>query len=190
VHNAAKLNGTPFLCSTPLWRILVITTSSGPLRRGGVIRGSAPEPMSFQANKQVESCFPYHNSSIHLCSTDSLLMTHRGGLSLSIIIWKIGGGGQASSCPRDLHVIPFGCYNMNWENNIKWTLYDILYWRVAIVSYFIYYCAIVMRQWCRIVLKYTWYHHEISLLRWMLDRKNQTDKQTIFIHSIILGKQQ
>ena len=26
-------------------------------------------------------------------------MTHRGGLSLSIIIWRIGGGRQASFCP-------------------------------------------------------------------------------------------
>jgi hypothetical protein len=26
-------------------------------------------------------------------------MTHRGGLSLSIIIWRIGGGGQVSFCP-------------------------------------------------------------------------------------------
>lgn len=40
----------------------------------GVIRGSAPELMSFQANKLLESCFPYHNSSIHFCCTDSLLM--------------------------------------------------------------------------------------------------------------------
>jgi hypothetical protein len=40
--------------------------------------------------KQVESCFLNHNSSIHFCCTDSsLLMTHRGGLSLSIIIWRI-----------------------------------------------------------------------------------------------------
>ena len=44
-------------------------------------------------NKQVESCFLNHNSSSHFCCTDSLLMTHRGGLSLSIIIWRIGGGG-------------------------------------------------------------------------------------------------
>jgi hypothetical protein len=44
-------------------------------------------------NKQVESCFLNHNSLIHFCCTDSLLMTHRGGLSLSIIIWSIGGGG-------------------------------------------------------------------------------------------------
>jgi len=27
-------------------------------------------------------------------------MTHRGGLSLSIIIWRNGGGGQVSFCPR------------------------------------------------------------------------------------------
>ena len=43
-------------------------------------------------NKQVESCFLNHNSSIHFCCTDSWLMTHRSGLSLSIIIWRIGGG--------------------------------------------------------------------------------------------------
>ena len=46
-----------------------------------------------QTNKQVESCFLNHNSSIHFCCTDSFLMTHRGGLSLSIIIWRIVGGG-------------------------------------------------------------------------------------------------
>jgi hypothetical protein len=38
------------------------------------------------ANKQVESCFLNHNSSIHFCCTDFLLMTHRGGLCLNIII--------------------------------------------------------------------------------------------------------
>jgi hypothetical protein len=43
-------------------------------------------------NKQVESCFLNQNSSIQFCCTDSLLMAHRGGLSLSIIIWRIGGG--------------------------------------------------------------------------------------------------
>ena len=36
-----------------------------------------------QTNKQVESCFLNHNSSIHFCCTDSFLVTHRGGLSLS-----------------------------------------------------------------------------------------------------------
>ena len=41
--------------------------------------------------KQVESCFLNHNSSILFCCTDSSLrMTHRGGLSLSIIIWGSG----------------------------------------------------------------------------------------------------
>jgi len=50
-------------------------------------------------NKQVESCFLIHNSSIHFCCTESLLMTHHSGLRLSIIIWKIGGGGQVSFCP-------------------------------------------------------------------------------------------
>ena len=49
-----------------------------------------------QTNKQVESCFLNHNSSIHFCCTDSFLMTHRGGLSLSIIIWRIVGRGGAS----------------------------------------------------------------------------------------------
>ena len=48
-----------------------------------------------QKNKQVESCFLNHNSSIHFGCTDSFLMTHSGGLSLSIIIWRIG----VSFCP-------------------------------------------------------------------------------------------
>ena len=59
-------------------------------------RGSQPGwgPIAHEF-KQVESCFLNHNSSIHFCCTDSsLLMTHRGGLSLSIIIWRIGGGGE------------------------------------------------------------------------------------------------
>ena len=47
-----------------------------------------------QTNKQVENCFLNHNSSIHFCCTDSLLMTHYDGLSLSIIIWRIGGGDK------------------------------------------------------------------------------------------------
>jgi len=47
-------------------------------------------------NKQVESCFLNHDSSIHFCFTDLLLMTHRGGLRLSIIIWRFGEGGQLS----------------------------------------------------------------------------------------------
>jgi hypothetical protein len=51
-----------------------------------------------ETNKQVESCFLNHNSSIHFCCTDSLLMTHRCGFSLSIIIWRIGGGGLRFLC--------------------------------------------------------------------------------------------
>ena len=55
--------------------------------------GGAPGPMSLGGpNKQVESCFLNHSLSIHCCCTDSLLMTHHGGLSLSIIIWRIGRG--------------------------------------------------------------------------------------------------
>jgi hypothetical protein len=53
----------------------------------GVSRDSAPGPMT---NKQVESCFLNQSSSIHFCCTDSLLMTHLGGLSLSISIWRRG----------------------------------------------------------------------------------------------------
>jgi len=74
-------------------------TYSGPLREG-VSRGGAPRPMSLGGpNEQVESCFLNHNSSIHFCCTDSLLMTHRGGLSLSIIIWRIGRGGPSFLLP-------------------------------------------------------------------------------------------
>ena len=58
---------------------------------GRGLPGWRPEAHEF---KQVESCFLSHNSSIHFCCTDSLLMTHRGGLSLSIFIWRIGGGGS------------------------------------------------------------------------------------------------
>jgi hypothetical protein len=55
--------------------------------------------ISNQPNKQVERCFLNHNSSIHFSGTDSLLMTHRGGLSLSIIIGELEEGGQVSFCP-------------------------------------------------------------------------------------------
>ena len=48
---------------------------------------------SISTTKQVESCVLNHNSSIHCCCTDSLLMTHRGELRLSVIIWRIGGWG-------------------------------------------------------------------------------------------------
>jgi hypothetical protein len=34
-----------------------------------------------------------------ICCTDSLPMTHRGGLRLSIIIWRIEGEGQVFFCP-------------------------------------------------------------------------------------------
>ena len=55
--------------------------------------------LRIQTNKQVESCFLNHNSSIHFCCTDSLLMIHRGGHSLSIIIWRIGGGRPSFLLP-------------------------------------------------------------------------------------------
>jgi len=67
-----------------------------PTERGWVNRGGGPGPMSLGGpNIQVESCFLNHN----FCCTDSLLMTHRGGLSLSIIIWRIGGGGPSFLLP-------------------------------------------------------------------------------------------
>ena len=68
---------------------------TGPLR-GGSSRGGAAGPIT---NKQVENCFLNHNSSIIFCCTNSLLMTHRGGLSLSIIIWRIGGGKTSFLVP-------------------------------------------------------------------------------------------
>jgi hypothetical protein len=66
------------------------------LSQPGPLRGGQPGPMSLGGqNKQVESCFLNHNSLIHFCCADSLLITHRGELSLSIIIWRIGGGGPS-----------------------------------------------------------------------------------------------
>ena len=55
-----------------------------------------PGPMTI---KKVESCFLNHNSSIHFCCTDSLLMTHPGGFRLNIIIWRIGGEGHSFPLP-------------------------------------------------------------------------------------------
>jgi len=72
--------GDPF----HLTRVCVMCPHPGPLRGGSARR--RPGAHEF---KQVESCFLNHNSSIHFCCTDSLLMTHRGGLCLSIIIWRI-----------------------------------------------------------------------------------------------------
>ena len=45
-------------------------------------------------NKQIESCFLNHNSSIHFCCTDSLLMTHRGGLSCVSLFGELEEGGK------------------------------------------------------------------------------------------------
>jgi hypothetical protein len=61
--------------------------------RRGVGGSAGPHELLLrvQTNKQVESCFLNHNSSIHFCCTDSLLMIQRGVHSLSIIIWRIGG---------------------------------------------------------------------------------------------------
>ena len=61
-------------------------------------------------NKQVQSYFLNQRSSNHFCCTDSLLMTHRGGLSLSIIIWRIGGGGPSFLLPWGPNIILAALY--------------------------------------------------------------------------------
>ena len=80
-------------------------TSMGPLRPTEREGGSA----GIQTNKQVESCFLNHNSSIQFCCTDSLLMTHHGGLSLSIIIWRIGGGAKFHFALGSTNSLPLIC---------------------------------------------------------------------------------
>ena len=78
--------------------------------------------LRLQTNKQVENCFLNHNSSIHFCCADSVLMTHRGGLSLSIIIWRIGGGGTSFLFP-----FPLGPKNSlgGPENLYRWPNWTI-----------------------------------------------------------------
>ena len=63
---------------------------TGPLRRGGQ-PGRRPGAHEF---KQVESYCLNHNSSIHFCCTDSLLMTHRGGLSCVSLFGELEEGGK------------------------------------------------------------------------------------------------
>jgi hypothetical protein len=70
---------------TASWDIII----PRPTERGGQPGGR----LGAHEFRGPTSCFLNHNSSIHFCCTDSLLMTHRGGISLSIIIWRIGGGG-------------------------------------------------------------------------------------------------
>jgi len=48
-------------------------------------------------------------------------MTHRGGLSLSIIIWRIGGGGPSFLLPWGPNILlaaltPPMCYNVELYN--------------------------------------------------------------------------
>ena len=48
-------------------------------------------------------------------------MTHRGGLSLSIIIWRIGwGGGQVSFCPGAQNTLgsPDYTYKLDYINSL------------------------------------------------------------------------
>ena len=87
-----------------IYRLGILSLAHAPMHvtkpteeRGGSA-GAHELLLRDQTNKQVESCFLNHNSSIHFCCTDSLLMIHRGVHSLSIIIWRIGGGGQVSFC--------------------------------------------------------------------------------------------
>jgi hypothetical protein len=104
-----------------------------------------------QTNKHAEiSCFLNHNSSIHFCCTDCLLMTHCGGLSLSIIIWRIGGGGQSFLLPWGpkilLAALSTHLKNVHDLQNVKsWTFIrsmsthlDTLGWYRGAITY----------QWC------------------------------------------
>ena len=58
---------------------------------GGGQPGRRPGAHEF---KQVESYCLNHNSSIHFCCTDSLLMTHRGGLSCVSLFGELEEGGK------------------------------------------------------------------------------------------------
>ena len=79
-----------------------------------------------QTNKQVKSCFLNRNSSIHFCCTDSLLMTHRGGISLSIINWRRGAKFPFALVPKnylggpvkvhDIHNNPILCLCFRKKN--------------------------------------------------------------------------
>jgi hypothetical protein len=69
-------------------------SSKKKFRPGG--GGGQPGPM---INKQVENCFLNHNSSIHFCCTDSLLMTHRGELVWVSLFGELEEGGQVSFYP-------------------------------------------------------------------------------------------
>jgi len=79
-------------------------------------RGDQPErrpgPMT---NKQVESCFLNHDSTINFCYTDSLLMTNRDGFSLSNIIWRIGRGKGGGFCPGPKNSLDGPAYNHMWN---------------------------------------------------------------------------
>ena len=92
--------------------------------RGGVSQvGPMTLLLRVQKNKQVESCFLNHNSSIHFCCTDSLLMTHRGGLSLGIIIWRIWGRGPSFFLP--------------WGPKIPWQPWLCLLTKVLSIYFYI-----------------------------------------------------
>jgi hypothetical protein len=96
---------------TASWDIII----PRPTERGGQPGGR----LGAHEFRGPTSCFLNHNSSIHFCCTDSLLMTHRGGISLSIIIWRIGGGGPSfllSWGPQILLatlIIPLLCLELN-----------------------------------------------------------------------------
>jgi hypothetical protein len=65
---------------------------------------SQPGPMT---NKQVESCFLNHNSSIICCCTDSLLMTHRDGLIWVSLFGEVEGGKFPFVLGQNNFVVPW-----------------------------------------------------------------------------------
>ena len=69
-----------------LYSMCVAGPLSGPVRSRNSASGPIILYLVIQTNKQVESYFLNHNSSIPFCCTDSLLMTHHCELSLSIIV--------------------------------------------------------------------------------------------------------
>jgi hypothetical protein len=94
-------------------------------------------------------------SIVHFCCTDSLLMTHRGGLILSIIICRIGGGGPSFHLPWEFswrpwvdelyHISIFYCYH--WVDKtvcitrpvvgvlaLTWLIICIYYWIVQFLN--------------------------------------------------------
>ena len=102
-----------FVNKRAIYRLGIISLAHAPVHvtrptkeRDGWVSRANELLLRVQTNKQAESCFLNHNSSINLCCTDSFLMIDRGGHRLSIIIWRIGGGGP-NILLAALHVTDF-----------------------------------------------------------------------------------